>query len=639
MRKFSRTVFTHALHRHQCIKSSSVFYSSDYLNTPKYNQASTQHQTINKDIARIGKVARVKQHPDSNDFKKALELAKSLKVPDHYTIVLLYEIAGRQDFETVLSVNEFVDQYKGLMDLKSPYVFSSKLNAYIKTKRFKDAIQLYNDSCTGTNPIVAADTLIYNLVLAAYMQIGRPQDVFRVYDRMVSLNTRPNARTIAMLLEFLIKNDLPDRAIALFNEFCQSNEIIRDSIAPKYNRETDRSAIDTRGVIFNTFLKSMLDKKQNVWNSIAEDLFNTSRRKHLNNVKRGVASNLLVDTVSYNTMLKFYYDSNEYEKAKNLLITASEDARTDPALAPTLHTYNTILDSFIQKRKGYEAFEIFEIMKSDTRITPNIYTYSQLLNACDVLGDIEKAKEILQLVLADKKMIPEISLFSSLMKVFGNYGEVDEALTLMDTIREAGLIPNAWVYVGLFKAFRRKCLFREGWAYFTEHKIADIPDMNIHLASSLSHLIRNSQDMHMFMQVYRRVRSAAKQPKGKVAYQVEEYLQMNSVYNRILKQAWLTDEFDTAVEIFSDIAKTTNISRQEAIAIFHQFLELEALSGYDPLALINFKLDIFSELMEKKYPLSNATTQMIQKLVDAKKKFELNPPKKTTEVLNQNNAL
>lgn len=590
-----------------------------------------------------------------------------------------------------------------------------------------------NNNSQVVVPIVP-DTLIYNLYLMCHILMNQLDKVFSTLEWMRRSGVRPNVRTLTLMMEYLVRSGRVERALVMFQEYATSqmnmmmntmmnsdggqhgggdvNSDNHSTYSVHYGGSGSnssnssnndggggvRESNDTRSMVFNVLLKSLIQlvptsssssSQNNSNNNYAQrrshhnrapnsnggsdmssssgvgqinmkfisNIFYKIRDLHLQNVMQqqqkqqqqqqnnnnnGANSEQsqsqsqhaqhfsIMDTVSYNTMLKAFYDHGQFYDAKRLIACLAEDAQIDAQLTLTLHTYNTILDSLAQTGRLDEALDIMDhiMMHSSSSTTnsgvrPNAYTFAILLNACAKLHDLQRAHLIFARAI-QSGIAPDHNLCTSMMKVFGVCGESTEAMQFIETMRHMGIEPSAWVYVGLFKAFRREMKFEEAWNYLdqrimggtTNHNhngsspSSSFDDLNIHFISGLSHLVRNRDHMNILMPMYRSVRDKCLKPWNSnnnnnnsgsgsgsgagsssqmspsfmmIDFAVEDStgLKVETFYKRVLREALFLNMQDVSLELLCDMSRSIGMSQSDIVSLFNYFLELQILNQND----------------------------------------------------------
>jgi len=286
------------------------------------NNLSPEQVNLNKWLASTSNTVReniINQlKPPMEIFEEALQKVSSFHAPSHYTFVLLYELSYRFGFASVEQVDLLMQSLNKTEMKVCPYIFSSKINAYIKCKKIQEAIQMFEKMCLGPNPKIVPDTLIYNLIISAYMKLNNREKVLETYDTMISSNIKPNMRTLAILIEYFVDCGEISRALDLFEEFESSHEIIDGIVSRKYYKDKNIKTVDSRVMVFNMLLKSLIENSKSDLRFVTK-LFDNVRAQHLRAMKEGISTNAMIDTVSYNTLLKAYYDRSQYGEAKKII--------------------------------------------------------------------------------------------------------------------------------------------------------------------------------------------------------------------------------------------------------------------------------------------------------------------------------
>jgi pentatricopeptide repeat protein len=120
---------------------------------------------------------------------------------------------GDQDFCSQQNVPRHKSKapQKNLFQLK---FYASKLNSLGKSKKEKDAVNLYNEMIERG---IAPNVVIYTILIDMYRKLNNPGKALYVYDLMISRGVAPNVATFNTLINMFAKDKDEKNALTWFD--------------------------------------------------------------------------------------------------------------------------------------------------------------------------------------------------------------------------------------------------------------------------------------------------------------------------------------------------------------------------------------------------------------------------------------
>ena len=160
---------------------------------------------------------------------------------------------------------------------------------------------------------------------------------------------------------------------------------------------------------------------------------------------------------------------NDNYKLANDLLQQMKARKYGENVPPNEQAYNLVLSTC---RSPKRALEIVREMRLTRRhrigvITPSLRTYSKAIAVCRKAGDLRIALTLLEKV-KDDGLVPDVYVYSAVIWTAAEIGNCDNARLVMQEMKLANVSPNIVTYNGLMSAYAAAGRFEEIILTFSE---------------------------------------------------------------------------------------------------------------------------------------------------------------------------
>ncbi|ONM41022.1 Pentatricopeptide repeat-containing protein [Zea mays] len=145
---------------------------------------------------------------------------------------------------------------------------------------------------------------------------------------------------------------------------------------------------------------------------------------------------------------------------------------TQASVAPTVATYNLLLQAYCDCRRPDVALEHFRLLlKDDSPVLPSPTTYRILARSLAENGKLDQALELKDGMLERGLIAPDTQVYAFIMGGFVNAGDGDKAVSLFEEIKEklgGESILDGVVYGNLMKGYFLKGMEKEAMDCYAE---------------------------------------------------------------------------------------------------------------------------------------------------------------------------
>ncbi|KAF0895496.1 hypothetical protein E2562_013592 [Oryza meyeriana var. granulata] len=145
---------------------------------------------------------------------------------------------------------------------------------------------------------------------------------------------------------------------------------------------------------------------------------------------------------------------------------------TQASVAPTVATYNLLLQAYCDCRRPDTALEHFRLLlKDDSPVLPSPTTYRILARSLAENGKLDQASELKDGMLERGLVAPDPQVYAFVMGGFVNAGDGDTVVSLYEELVEklgGGQILDGMVYGNLMKGYFLKGMEKEAMDCYTE---------------------------------------------------------------------------------------------------------------------------------------------------------------------------
>ncbi|KAG6427404.1 hypothetical protein SASPL_111648 [Salvia splendens] len=154
----------------------------------------------------------------------------------------------------------------------------------------------------------------------------------------------------------------------------------------------------------------------------------------------GVPANL----ITYNILLKGYCHRLQIDKAEDLMREMMEEAE----IQPDVISYNTLIDGCILVDDCAGALSYFNEMRR-RGIAPTKVSYTTLMKAFASSGQPKLASKVFEEMLKDPRVKIDLVAWNMLVEGYCKLGLIEEAKSVMEKMKEEGMLPNVATYGSL----------------------------------------------------------------------------------------------------------------------------------------------------------------------------------------------
>merc|ERR1719262_1648213 len=196
----------------------------------------------------------------------------------------------------------------------------------------------------------------------------------------------------------------------------------------------------------------------------------------------------IVDTVSYNTMVKAYLSSNQAEQAQALLQEMSRRG-----LPPNKVTYNELLDARVMAKDRRGMWSVVEDMQA-SGVAPSAATCSILLKALtqhSLASDISRTMELLDMMVEPMDEV----LFTSVIEACIRIRQLDQLWARVQRYMTQGGMQalTAPTYGSMIKAYGQSGNVERVWALWREMSERGVAPTSITVGCTVDALVKNGQ--------------------------------------------------------------------------------------------------------------------------------------------------
>jgi pentatricopeptide repeat protein len=225
---------------------------------------------------------------------------------------------------------------------------------------------------------------------------------------------------------------------------------------------------------------------------------------------------------------------------------------TQASVAPTVATYNILLQAYCDCRRPEVALEHFRLLiKDDSPVLPSPTTYRILARSLAENGKLDQALELKDGMLERGLVAPDPQVYAFIMGGFVNAGDGDKVISLYKELKEklgGGPILDGVVYGNLMKGYFLKCMEKEAMECFTE-VLGDDSKVRFDAVSYnmvLDALGRNGR-LDDALQLFERM-CREHDPPRRIAVNLGSFNVMVDAYCR-------SERFHNAIEVFGKMAE------------------------------------------------------------------------------------
>ncbi|XP_042517024.1 pentatricopeptide repeat-containing protein At4g15720 [Macadamia integrifolia] len=359
------------------------------------------------------------------------------------------QLRKSHDLESVISIHSNLLQLGFLTDT---FVSNHLINGYVRLRRLDDAYQVFEE-------MPEPDVVSWTSLMAGYIDMGKPQIAFWLFERMLGSSAKPNAFTFATMVNACsvladIENGRKLHAMIEMLGF-QSNLVVCTALIDMYGKSNNvdeaRRVFNVMGYrnivswtsmvaayaqnarshdalqLFGEFIQVMYDPPNHfmlasVINACASlGRLVTGKVTHATVIRGGHHVNDVVATALVDMYAKcgcFAYSDKVFQRMKN----------------PCVISYTSMIVGAAKHGLGKLSLDIFEEML-ERGIRPNDVTFVGVLHACSHSGFVNIGLEHLHSMKRKYGIMPDVKHYICAVDMLGRAGCLDEAYKLAKTIQ------------------------------------------------------------------------------------------------------------------------------------------------------------------------------------------------------------
>lgn len=355
------------------------------------------------------------QSGDSQGMWRIVEEMRTAAIPADvvtFSILLRSQRLTSHDLKRVVSM---MDEKSDAMD---EVLLASFMDACVRTGSLQLLVQKKEEyMARGSTVMLTAPT--YGALIKAYGQMRDLDQVWRLWNEMLTNQVKPTPVTFGCVVEALVANGVANEAWKLVNQVWED--------------ELSRHLVNT--VSYSTILKGFTHSREP---ETVMALYDEMR-------ERGIRPN----TITFNTILNAFAQCAAMDRVPALL----EDMRSvTPPVEPDLVTYSTLVKGFCHNGDLDRGLKIWTDMTANGKFAPDEVMYNSLLDGCAKEHRLDDALRLLD-DMKQRGVSPSNYTLSMLVKVMGRCDRLGQAFSLIqDLSQEHGFKVNLQVYTCLIQA-------------------------------------------------------------------------------------------------------------------------------------------------------------------------------------------
>ncbi|XP_068652831.1 pentatricopeptide repeat-containing protein At1g79540-like [Aristolochia californica] len=250
----------------------------------------------------------------------------------------------------------------------------------------------------------------FTVLISAYQKSGMVEKAIDSFGRMQEFGSRPNTFTYNTILQILIKQKVPQLAMAVYNQMLKSD------------CRPDRS---TFGILIHGSCKA----------GRIEDAL----RLFDEMIQKGISPN----TIIYTVVLSGHCQAKQIDEAYKLYYQMKKHE-----CVPDTVTCNALLSGFCKVGRVDEAFDFVRKegfgleLKAYSCLIDGLFRSGRFNEACDLYTEMTK-----------KKIDPDQVMYTIMIKGYSEAGKVTEASKFLKEMEDCGYVPDTFCYNTLIKGY------------------------------------------------------------------------------------------------------------------------------------------------------------------------------------------
>jgi len=361
----------------------------------------------------------LKAKVQSGDSRAAWRLVDEMVnvklAPNAVTCSILLKTCTNNNSTDLARVMELINAMDASVD---EVLFASVAEACIRTGRL-DLLSKWARQHKRTGGFQNLSAPTYGSMIKAYGQARDVEQVWALWEEMISRQVQPTSITLGCMVEALVMNRCTDQAW--------------DLVQKLWTDENHKALLNT--VIYSTILKGFaMSKQPDRLQALYEEM-----------QARGIPCN----TITYNTMLNAFAQCGAMHRVPQLL----EDMKAaTPPVEPDIITYSTMVKGFCAAGDLDKGLQLLQAMEQDGKFAPDEVMYNSLLDGCAKQHRLDDALKLLSNMRASG-VAPSNYTLSIMVKLLGRARRLKQAFsTVKELCEEYGFRANIQVYTCLIQA-------------------------------------------------------------------------------------------------------------------------------------------------------------------------------------------
>lgn len=361
----------------------------------------------------------LKAKVQSGDSRAAWRLVDEMVnvrlAPNAVTCSILLKTCTNNNSTDLARVMDLINSMDASVD---EVLFASVAEACIRTGRL-DLLSKWARQHKRSGGFQNLSAPTYGSMIKAYGQARDVDQVWALWEEMMSRQVQPTSITLGCMVEALVMNRCTDPAW--------------DLVQKLWKDENHKTLLNT--VIYSTILKGFaMSKQPDRLQSLYEEM-----------QTRGIPCN----TITYNTMLNAFAQCGAMHRVPQLL----EDMKAAaPPVEPDIITYSTMVKGFCAVGDLDKGLQLLQAMELDGKFAPDEVMYNSLLDGCAKQHRLDDALKLLS-NMRTSGVAPSNYTLSIMVKLLGRARRLKQAFsTVKELCEEYGFRANIQVYTCLIQA-------------------------------------------------------------------------------------------------------------------------------------------------------------------------------------------
>jgi len=361
----------------------------------------------------------LKAKVQSGDSRAAWRLVDEMVnvklAPNAVTCSILLKTCTNNNSTDLARVMDLINSMDASVD---EVLFASVAEACIRTGRL-DLLSKWARQHKRSGGFQNLSAPTYGSMIKAYGQARDVDQVWVLWEEMISRQVQPTSITLGCMVEALVMNRCTDQAW--------------DLVQKLWTDENHKGLLNT--VIYSTILKGFaMSKQPDRLQSLYEEM-----------QARGIQCN----TITYNTMLNAFAQCGAMHRVPQLL----EDMKAaTPPVEPDIITYSTMVKGFCAAGDLDKGLQLLQAMEQDGKFAPDEVMYNSLLDGCAKQHRLDDALKLLS-NMRTSGVAPSNYTLSIMVKLLGRARRLKQAFsTVKELCEEYGFRANIQVYTCLIQA-------------------------------------------------------------------------------------------------------------------------------------------------------------------------------------------